>query len=153
LKINFGHNNNLEILVLLSLARFFTSSSITKNNERNCDTEKKNLLPVTTVISTNSKEQTSKLLLQAQISQTLHETAIGKLPNIQLIVNISNPIVTKTERIISNNRLLITGQPANRQNSIQKSMTQQVAPAPSNNYDEESVQSLLDSQKTRFKID
>jgi len=68
------------------------------------------------------------------------------------MVNISNPIL-KTERIISNNRLLITGLPANRQNLIQKSMTQQVAPAPANTYDEESVQSLLDSQKTRFKND
>jgi len=48
---------------------------------------------------------------------------------------------------------LITGQPANRQNLIQKSMTQQVAPEPANTNDEECAQSLLDSQKTRFKND
>jgi hypothetical protein len=148
----FGHNNNLDIFVLLSLARSFTSSSTTKNNERNSDTGKKNPLPATTIIRTKLKEQTSKLLPQAQIFQTLHETAIGKSPNTQSIVNISNPHL-RAEIIISTNRLLITGQPVNSQNFSQQSMTQQVAPAPAKTYDEEYVQSLLDAQKTRFKND
>ena len=122
LEINFGHNNNLEILVLL-LARFLTSSSITKNNERNSKTGKKNLLPDTTIIRTKLKEQTSELLPQAQIFQTLHETEIGKLPYTQLIVNISNPIL-RAERINSSNCVLITGQPVIQQTSIQHSMPQ-----------------------------
>jgi hypothetical protein len=122
LEINFGHNNYLEILALL-LARFITSSSITKNNERNSNTRQKNLLPDTTIIRTKLMEQTSELLPQAQIFQTLHETEIGKLLNTQLIVNISNPIL-RSERINSSNCLLITGQPVNQQTSIQHSMTQ-----------------------------
>ena len=51
LEINFGHNNYPEILVLL-LARFLTSSSVNKNNERNSKTGKENLLPDTTIIGT-----------------------------------------------------------------------------------------------------
>jgi hypothetical protein len=144
----FGHNNNLDILVLLSLARSFTSSSNTKNNERNFDNGKKNHLPAMTIIRNKLKEQISKLP-QTQIFQTLHETVIGKLPNTQSTVNISN-FLLRAEIIISTNCLWITGQPVNRQNYSQQSMRQQVIPAPAKTYDEESVQSL---QKTRFKND
>jgi hypothetical protein len=148
LEINVGQYNQCWILVLLSLARFSISSTITKINELNSDTGKKNLLHSKTAIGTKSNEQISKLFPQAKNFQTLHENVIGNPPNAQLIVNILNPILS-AERVNSN-RLLITGQLVDRQNSIQ-SMTQQVATAYAKSYDEESVQSLLDVQMTQFK--
>ena len=149
LEFNFGHYNNLEILVLLSSVRSSTSSSNTSNNKRNSDSRKKKFLIATTIIRNKSNELTRKLLPQAQFFQTLHKNAIGKLQNTQLIANLFNPIL-RAERIINSNGPLITGQSVNRQNFIQQSRTQQVVTALAKTYYEESVQSF-DAQKTRFK--
>ena len=148
LEINVGQYNQCWILVLLSLARFTISSTITKINELNSDTGKKNLLHSKTAIGTKSNEQISKLFPQAQNFQTVHVNVIGNPPNAQLIVNMLNPILS-AERVNSN-RLLITGQPVDRQNLIQ-SLTQQVATVYAKSDDKEYVQSLLDVQKTQLK--
>ena len=80
-------------LTYISLIRICKLTSIIRNNVSHSY-----LLPAMTVISTKLKEQTSELLSQAQIVQTLNQTAIGKPPNNQFSINSSNPIL-RTDRI------------------------------------------------------
>ena len=144
LEFNFGHYNNLEILVLLSSARSSTSSSYTSNNKRNSDSIKKNFLIATTII--RNKSNVSTRITSAEKIKSLEDTILAS--------------TTKLDRLKERKRVNILemtyeededDDSSYHSSTMSEDFPQQVRPEPSSSIDVEYIRKLLEEQEKRHQ--